>query len=1586
MPETGGELLTFDLCICKCRVGDGTIIIGLRTIRAGKKRKMHILTRLSLILLIALSSIAPCAALEPEGDFDGNYSVNADDLARLADRWLDPDCLTGGCDEDIDGTGGVNARDLAVFAKYWGVEGANLVISEFMAKNKNNRSTTVEGQTVFPDWIEIYNSNIGRTAIYLDGWYLTDDENDPNKWPLPALWLTGGTRWLIYASDIQIEDHPENSPYSDGSNFHTNFELDGGGEYLALVDPHMYVIHAYDSSEYGFDDFGYPAQQQDVSYGIYDGEEQYFTDPTPGAENTPGETRMSGVPFFSHESGTFVESLALTLSTPAQGAVIRYTTDGTIPTETSTKYTAPITLTVTTEVMARLYEPFKAPGAFVTRTYVALDASVSTVDSDIPLVVVDTHGQGINQNAYTQCSAVFIERPINGERTKIIDLPDFAGRCGIRIRGSSTGGQSKHQYSFETWDEQNDDAAASIFGMPADSDWVLYAPFIYDTALINNALAYEMSRQVGPYACRTRACEVYLNTGTGQVTSSHYVGVYYFMEKIRVNVDRVDIARLDPWDSVETVISGGYILAIDRADPDGPGFRTARGTGLFTYIDPQEPEVTTAQRSWILGYLNVLETTLYGTNFQDIDEGYAKYMDVASHIDHSLINLLPMNVDAFRLSGYMYKDRDGKLYAGPVWDFDRAFESTDSRDDNPEAWNGTGDATRFFEYVWYARLHQDIDFWQRYIDRWYELRQDQFSTTNLNSIIDELADEVREAAERNYIRWPSEPPRYGGFQGEISNIKSWLSARANWIDNQFVKPPTITPNGGIAEAGDSVTLANPNTSGTIYYTIDGSDPRVFRGAGGRSTPGDVSTTAIEYTGPITLNKSTRIKARVLVASNFGSPWSGLATAGFGITPVAQNLRITEIMYHPKDTGDPEDPNKEYIELRNIGDEEINLNLVRFTNGVDFTFPDMNLPPGEHIIVVYKQSLFEGRGGGYEGLIAGEYTGKFDNGGEKIRLEDAAEQVILDFEYKDGWRDITDGEGFSLTIIDPNDKMLYGSDDGLIAYWTFDEMAGTTINDSVGTNHGEMEGTPTWTAGAIAGGLEFNGTPDAITVNPIEPLVGNRVTVQIWVRPVSVARIWNPILTQHDDAGQGYFLFVYGDRPTFSVSDGDVTAEATSPDTIVPNEWCHIAGTNDGTNIRLYIDGELIASATSVGFTGADHYACIGYDYAKPTYYNGIMDDLRIYDRALGQYEFMGMTDAMERWSRKFSWRSSAYDGGSPGYDDSGIMPDPGSIVVNEILAHSHAANADWVELYNTTDEQIDIGGWYLSDSGANLTKYRIADDTKIDPYGYILFYEDTNFGETAADPGRIVPFAFSENGEALYLTCADDEGVLTGYRDVEEFGASPTGVSFGRYIKASTGNANFVLLDSNTPGAPNTYPKVGPIVISEIMYNPLFDNQDQEFIELLNITSESVTMYDYDEGEPWRFTNGVSYTFPALTIPADGRVIIAKDINAYITAYGLPPWGVFILGPYSGRLGNSGEKVDLSMPGDVDEHGVRQYIRVDRVNYSDGTHAQDNPGYIDLWPPEADGQGASITRANPALYGNDPNNWIPAKPPTPGLP
>jgi hypothetical protein len=123
------------------------------------------------------------------------------------------------------------------------------------------------------------------------------------------------------------------------------------------------------------------------------------------------------------------------------------------------------------------------------------------------------------------------------------------------------------------------------------------------------------------------------------------------------------------------------------------------------------------------------------------------------------------------------------------------------------------------------------------------------------------------------------------------------------------------------------------------------------------------------------------------------------------------------MYHPAETGHPDDPNTEYIELTNIGAESINLKLARFTNGIDFTFPSIELAAGEHTLVVRNVTAFEGKYG-RDLPVAGQYGGSLDNAGERIELQDAAGRIIHNFRYRDGWYDSTDGAGFSLTVRDP----------------------------------------------------------------------------------------------------------------------------------------------------------------------------------------------------------------------------------------------------------------------------------------------------------------------------------------------------------------------------------------------------------------------------------------------------------------------------------------------------------------------------------------------------------------------------------------
>ncbi|UCG60157.1 MAG: hypothetical protein JSU70_11655, partial [Phycisphaerales bacterium] len=187
------------------------------------------------------------------------------------------------------------------------------------------------------------------------------------------------------------------------------------------------------------------------------------------------------------------------------------------------------------------------------------------------------------------------------------------------------------------------------------------------------------------------------------------------------------------------------------------------------------------------------------------------------------------------------------------------------------------------------------------------------------------------------------------------------------------------------------------------------------------------------------------------------------------------------------------------------------------------------------------------------------------------------------------------------------------------------------------------------------------------------------------------------------------------------------------------------------------------------------------------------------------------------------------------------------------------------------------------------------------------------------------------------------------------------------------------------PGSANAYPKVGPIVISEIMYHP-DSPADAEYVELLNISDMAVTLYDFVTAEPWRFTDdpdnpGIEFLFPSepVTVASGECILMVKDPAMFGARYTAPE-GTQIFAWGAGRLDNGGEKVQISMPGDVDIEGVRHYIRVDRVRYSDGSHPDDFTSGVDPWPTGADGLGSSLTRLFPQYYGNDPDNWQAAAP------
>ncbi len=182
--------------------------------------------------------------------------------------------------------------------------------------------------------------------------------------------------------------------------------------------------------------------------------------------------------------------------------------------------------------------------------------------------------------------------------------------------------------------------------------------------------------------------------------------------------------------------------------------------------------------------------------------------------------------------------------------------------------------------------------------------------------------------------------------------------------------------------------------------------------GGEQSQGSVSPTALAYTGPMQLKQTSHMKARA-----FNGKWSALNEAIFSVGPVAQSLRVSELMYHPPDTGNPNDPNTEFIELTNIAGQSLNLNLVQFTKGVHYTFPSFDLSAGGYCLVVKDLAAFQAKYGSKLPVV-GQYAGSLDNSGERVELVDAVGQIIQSFEYHDDWYKSTDGRGYSLTVVDP----------------------------------------------------------------------------------------------------------------------------------------------------------------------------------------------------------------------------------------------------------------------------------------------------------------------------------------------------------------------------------------------------------------------------------------------------------------------------------------------------------------------------------------------------------------------------------------
>ncbi len=860
-------------------------------------------------------------------------------------------------------------------------------ISEFMADNDRTLRDE-DGDDV--DWIELHNPSV--RDVRLLGWGLSDDRDRPFKWTFPDVVLPARSFLLVYASEKNRTNVP--------GRLHTQFKLDAGGEYLGLTDASGQVVSAFAPR--------YPAQTRDVSFGRANGAPDvvgYFEKPTPGAANSQAGSSFAPGVAMDRPSGTYSGTIqvGLSLAAPDPNAVIRYTTNNTLPGATSPVYTAPLTFSTAVVLRARAFSPGRLPGPPSSSHYIPLSVGAAQFRSDLPVLLLHNYGRG-RPSTLGVAGTVQLFEPLQGV-TSMTNPPTLTARAQLASRGSSTEGLAKVSLKVEFRDEFELDRDLAWLGMPEDSDWVLYAPNGFDPIMTHNPFMYGLANDLGYYASRTRFVEVYLvQTGIGAVQTTSYNGIYVLEEKVKRGKDRVDVEKLEPEHALEPAVTGGYLFKVDRPDPGDTGFGVSGVTMM--YVEPKEPEIErperVAQRSYVGRFFSQFAAALYGASYRNPTTGYAHYLDVDQSIDFHLLNTVAFNVDALVLSTYLHKPREGKLTFGPLWDFDRSLGSTDGRDANPRTWG-----VNSFTAYWWPRLFSDPDFTQRWIDRYQELRLGQLSLSNTHARLDRLTGQLRQAQPRERIKWGT-IYRGGTYANEIVYSKNWLSNRLDFMDTRFLPRvragvPVRDPLSGRVR----LSLIPPtNNNVVVFYTTNGTDPRLTGGA--------ISASAFPYNAgvPPEFDANTRVIARAYsLVARAGTPnsrWGGPMTSVVVVSRPA--LRFTEVHFHPSGEG-----TAEFLEIFNPGESTVLLDGWQLSGGVQFRFAGTNrldrLDPGQRCLVVAETNAFLPLPAGV--VIAGQFEGRLANSSDSVDLLGPVGEIVDSIRYLDDSEPLSDGGGWSL---------------------------------------------------------------------------------------------------------------------------------------------------------------------------------------------------------------------------------------------------------------------------------------------------------------------------------------------------------------------------------------------------------------------------------------------------------------------------------------------------------------------------------------------------------------------------------------------
>jgi hypothetical protein len=888
-----------------------------------------------------------------------------------------------------------------------------VTINEFMTSNSSSLPTRIAlkvgeeltGDEITPDWIEI--QNLVSQPVDLSEMSLTDDPNLPRKWTFPpGIQIPAEGYLIVYASGFDLA----NPVQDEHGRLHTNFALGRDSGYLALTAGSGTVL-----SEFA----PYPPQRVDVSYGAHEGQTMYFPEPSPAAANSVGTTGMVSEPTFSVDRGFFTEPFVVEIYTSTRGSTLVYTTDGSVPSlSNGTQVPAPsgsvapsisVPISGTTTLRAAAFRDGWLPTNVDTQTYLFTADILQQNVLDSTIVNDPQWGPQLEASllALPTISLVAERRISLTENPTSVEMifPDgsqgFQINSGIEHYGGHSIQSPKKNMRLSFKSKYGESSLKyDVFGEGAVDEFqqLLLRTGSHDTFFwthpdggrgnyLRNRWAFDRQLEMGQVAPHGRYVHVYIN-GT-------YAGMHHLME--RPNADFM------------ASYEGGYDFQYDALNAGSP-------------VDGDLDAWQAMQRTEVIDDYAQLQ----------------QYLDVENYADYMLLQFYAGNDWDWNTNQNWMAARKREPGAGYVffsWDSDVILRSTASA--NVVNRGGPGN-------LWNVRggVKQHADFRMLMADRALKYFFDggMLSDERLRADVTALADQIR-------LPMIAETARWGGrtYTPRIwESAVDWMldryapegpGGRAETVIEQLrranVYPSIDSPiflvngqehRGGYLGTTDELTVTAP--AGVVYYLADGGDPRLPGGA--------LHPDALIANGPIPLVTSQTLRLR----ARLNDEWSAVREATFQYNTLPadeRNLRIAEVHYHP---GDPTESERaagfgdaddfEFIELVNVSTSTVDLSHVRFAmtdvagelEGIAFDFAGSaitRLEPGERVVVVENLPAFTARYGNHL-AVAGQWSGGLGNSSETISLL-GAETLIQQFAYSDRWNRETDGDGYSLQVVD-----------------------------------------------------------------------------------------------------------------------------------------------------------------------------------------------------------------------------------------------------------------------------------------------------------------------------------------------------------------------------------------------------------------------------------------------------------------------------------------------------------------------------------------------------------------------------------------